>query len=145
MAKREAEGKVGRALREADLASFVFKPSDRDVNPKPADFFVWARGCRPAWVEVKDDGVHALSLIPSSLLEPSQRRGVEQAVQAGVGYHLVVWMRRRLEWLILDLSLMLREGMLDRRWKYEELHRWGTTTTSSALSSTLRLILLGES
>lgn len=162
--KRDSEGHFGAALRDCDVAGYVYKPGDRDPNMKPCDFMVWLQGysqerdhayVQSVWFEVKDLPPTVVNAFPFSELRPAQVAGIRDAERIGIPYWLAIYWRRHKAWTISDATKVMR-------WRDEENaqlptiaqpksiprrllnSRFGIDATAATLSSTLKSILLGD-
>lgn len=147
MAKTLAETNLGKALRDIDVASIVYKPPDDARNWKPCDYMVWiahGSGALSTWFEVKD--VDLVNVFPRSEIRPSQVRGIRDATRVGIPYYLCVWFRKASMWAIADAAKVM--GWFDENpdatsIKRELLQsRFGVDATNHQLTSVLKSIVL---
>lgn len=151
MGKTLAEPTFGRALREMDLLSVVYKPPDDARTWKPCDFMVWfsAPGTddTSAWFEVKD--VDLVSVFPLHELRASQLAGIRDAARVGIPYYLAVWWRKAQMWSISDAIAVVKwweeaaaKGPVTSIKRELLQSRFGIDSTNAQLSSNLKALIL---
>lgn len=150
--KRTSEATFREALGDVDLRTYIYKPSDRDVNWKPCDYMVWVSLTweRSCWFEVKD--TDAVNAFPYSELRPAQVQGIRDAERIGIPYWLAIHWRRHKAWTISDAAKVLAykasvvtdfdiPTSIDRALL---MSRFGIESSPANLSSTLKDILTGD-
>lgn len=157
--KRPSEAEFGKALRQVELQSYVYRLPDPKggegvSNWKPCDFMVWlARPLQPppvsAWFECKD--TDAVARFPIADMRPSQLAGIKDAHRLGIPYWLAIWWRRDRIWTISDAVKVLDWFDLGEGEKRPTSiprtlleSRFGVDAGRNQLTSTLKSILLGE-
>lgn len=155
--KRDSEGKFGKALRDVDLPTYVYKIPDvpGPTNFRPCDYLVWfdhgfgeplSGDARSAWFECKD--IDALNSFNLNLIRPAQRRGVDEARFLGVPYWLAIYWRRRNLWTISDMAKVVDTkiwGLVPVSLTFTDLSaRYGIDSSPAQLAMNLKAVLLGE-
>lgn len=148
MGKTLAEANFGKALRDIDIASVVYKPPDDAHNWKPCDYMVWigTQDDYPGslWFEVKD--VNLVGVFPRSELRPSQRAGIRDAARVGIPYYLGIWFRKASMWTVADGRRVLEwfDANSDAKSIPRTLlqSRYGVDATGHQLTSVLKSVIL---
>lgn len=167
MSKRDSEAKFGAALRDVDLASFVYRPPDAPGTPlqKPCDWMVWHLGFEPdwaqprarsTWFECKD--VDAVNTFNFSEVRAAQLNGIREARRLGIPYWLAIYWRRHHSWTISDAIRIFDLGSWFVEHEGERvfvgrgksisrallMSRFGIESKPHELPSVLKGVLLGE-
>lgn len=165
MTKRQSESFLGAALREIDLATYVYKPPDQAGNWKPCDFLVWVKTLAGGngelepvevvdsfWFEAKDEtAIETFNW--KGQMRPAQITGIRDAERLGIPYYVAIYWRKHREWTISDGVKLYRAtrvkpdgraGVLAFKRRALGAGPLGIDATPGNLTSVLKAVILGE-